>query len=232
LWLELPPIDPTGTRRLLIFLHDQGGSPERFAPVAIAWQLKFPGATGIVMQGLRRFEQGSDWFDDRSTGPSGLADRLERVSRARDQLAGRIEQLQQAHGIGPTHTLIVGQGQGGLLALELARTPLAPATLTVAYGARLASPVRSGERFAGTIHLIHGVHDSVVPLIYGQRTFRLLKALGTDVSLDELEDEAHGIGQGLINIGTLRVMQTLFRGRRRPVSGLPSGPSNARSLPS
>lgn len=184
------------------------------------------------MQGLRRFEQGSDWFDDRSAGPSGAADRLERVSRARDQLAGRIEQLQQAHGLGPARTLIVGQGQGGLLGLELARTPLAPAAITVAYGARLAGPVRPVDRFAGTIHLIHGVHDSVVPLIYAQRTFRSLKALGMDVSLDELEDEAHGIGQGLINIGTLRVMQTLFRGRQRPVSDRPSSPSSARSLPS
>jgi phospholipase/carboxylesterase len=217
---------------LLIFLHDQGGSPERFAAVAIAWQLKFPGATGIVMQGLRRFEEGSDWFDDRAAGPSGPSDRLHRMGQARDTVAGRIEQLQQAHRLGAPHTLIVGHGQGGLLALELARTPLAPAGLTVAYGARLASPVRAGDRFAGTLHLVHGVYDSVVPLIHAQRAFRALKALGMDVSLDELEDEAHGIGQGLINIGTLRVMQTLFRGRSRPFSGRPPSPSSARSLPS
>ncbi len=184
------------------------------------------------MQGLRRFEQGSDWFDDRAIGARGEADRLQRMTQARDVLAGRIEQLQQTHRLDHDRTLLIGQGQGGLLALELARTPLAPAAITVAYGARLARAPQSDDRFTGTIHLVHGVYDSVVPLVHAQRAYRGLKALGADVSLDELEGEAHGIGQGLINIGTLRVMQTLFRGRQRLVSGPPPGPSSARSLPS
>ena len=44
---------------------------------------------------------------------------------------------------------------------------------------------------------------------------RGLRAIGADVSLDIVEDEAHAIGQGLVNLGTTRVMQTLFRGRQR-----------------
>ncbi len=54
-WLELPPISASAPRRLLVFLHGAGSSPENFAPVAIAWQLKFPGATAVLLQGLRRF---------------------------------------------------------------------------------------------------------------------------------------------------------------------------------
>jgi len=238
---------------LLIFLHDQGGSPERFAPIAIAWQLKFPGATGIVMQATHRFMEGHAWFDDRldrpalqqpipaarrpgsdsDPGAGGNAPRTERIRIARDEVAGRIEQLQQAAGLGQAQTLIVGQGQGGLLALELARTPLAPAAVTVAYGARLASVLQAGDWLSGTIHLIHGAYDSVVPAVHAQQAFRGMQALGVDVSLDILDDEAHAIGQGLVNIGTLRVMQTLFRGRSpRRISGSGPDPSNGRSLPS
>lgn len=227
LWLEFPPIDPGGTRRLLIFLHDQGSSPEGFAPVAIAWQLKFPGATGIILQGARRFSGGSDWFDDR------IDHRESRIEAARDQVAGRIEQLQQSSGLGPDRTVVIGHGQGGLLALELARTPMAPAAITVAYGARLASPLREGDWLSGTVHLIHGTFDSVVPAVHAQQAFRGMRALGVNASLDLLEDEAHGIGQGLVNIGTLRVMQTVFRGRSpRRLSGSGRGPSSGRSLPS
>jgi hypothetical protein len=32
--------------------------------------------------------------------------------------------------------------------------------------------------------------------------------------MDIVGDEAHAIGQDLVNVGTTRVMQTLFRGRR------------------
>lgn len=253
LWLEFPPIDAGGTRRLLIFLHDLGGTPERFAPIAIAWQLKFPGATGIVMQATHRFQEGHAWFDDRlertshlspttahhrsvsdpDRSASGTQARAERIRIARDEVAGRIEQLQQATGLSRAQTLIVGQGQGGLLALELARTPLAPAAVTVAYGARLASALQAGDWLSGAIHLIHGAYDSVVPAVHAQQAFRGMQALGVDVSLDILDDEAHAIGQGLVNIGTLRVMQTLFRGRSpRRINGPGPDPSNGRSLPS
>jgi len=73
----------------------------------------------------------------------------------------------------------------------------------------------------------------VVPAVHAQQAFRGMQALGVDVSLDILDDEAHAIGQGLVNIGTLRVMQTLFRGRSpRRINGSGPDPSNGRSLPS
>jgi phospholipase/carboxylesterase len=212
LWLELPPISPTAPRRLLVFLHGRGSAPEALAPVAIAWQLKFPGATAVLLQGLRRFGPQADWFDPSAspaagTGPADAAAAL---------VAARLATLQQALGLAARDTVLVGFGQGATLALELARLPSTPAAIVVAHAGRLARPIRDDDRVAPTVHLIHGEFDSVVPSVHATRAYRGLRAIGADVTLDVVEDESHEIGQGLVNVATTRVMQTLFRGRTPP----------------
>lgn len=209
-WLELPPISNTAPRRLLIFLHGAGQSADAFAPIAIAWQLKFPGATAIVMQGLRRFGERYDWFDP---GPLD-AQRQERIGQAARMVRNRIEDLQSALALSPHETTLIGHAQGAMLALELARSESACAGIVVAYAGRLISPLREGDRLQATVHLIHGEFDSVVPAVHATRAYRGMRAVGADVTLDIVEDESHPIGQDLVNLGTTRVMQTLFRGRR------------------
>jgi phospholipase/carboxylesterase len=213
LWLELPPISMSAPRRLLVFLHGAGSSPEAFAPAAIAWQLKFPGATAAVVDGLRPAAAGAgkDWYD-----ASGISSaHAERVAGAADETSRRIEALQQASGIGGDSTVLVGYSQGATVAIELARRAPRQASIVVAYAGRLARPVRDGESIAATIHLIHGELDSLVPVEQSQRSYRHLRAAGADVTLDIAIDEGHTIGQDMINLGTTRVLQTVFRGRRR-----------------
>lgn len=209
LWLELPPISGSAPKRLLVFLHGAGSTPEVFAPVAIAWQLKFPGATAAVMQGLRPFGEGTDWFDAYDHDERGPA----RIDEARDTVAARIAGLQRTLGLGAAHTVLVGFGQGATIALELARLVPGLASIVVSYAGRLARPMRDADRVDATVHLIHGEFDSVVPSVHATRALRGLRAIGADATLDIVEDEAHAIGQELVNLGTTRVMQTLFRGR-------------------
>jgi len=211
LWLELPPISANAPRRLLVFLHGAGSSPETFAPVAIAWQLKFPGATAVLLQGLRRFGTVADWFDPSRRDARGALRLDEVVGTVGERIAG----LQSTLGIGPAETVAIGFGQGATLALELARARPGVASIVVAYAARLARPLDGDERVDATVHLIHGEFDSVVPAVHAGRAYRGLRALGTDVTLDIVEDEAHTIGQEMVNLGTTRVMQTVFRGRAR-----------------
>lgn len=210
-WLELPPISASAPRRLLVFLHGAGSSPETFAPVAIAWQLKFPGATAVLMQGLRRFGHGgADWFDDAerdARGPIG-------IDGATTEVSSRIARLQAQLGLEAGDTVLVGFGQGATVALELARAKPELSAIVVAYAGRLARPIVDGDRIGATVHLIHGEFDSVVPSVHATRAFRGLRAVGADVTLDIVEDESHAIGQGMVNLGTTRVMQTVFRGRR------------------
>jgi phospholipase/carboxylesterase len=212
LWLQLPPMSGSAPRRLLVFLHGAGSTPEVFAPVALAWQLKFPGATAAIVEAPRPSSAcaGKDWYD-----PSGHTDSHgERIAEAADEVARRVDALQVETGLGSADTVLVGYSQGATVALELARRAPGACAIVVSYAGRLARPVREGETIAPTIHLIHGELDSVVPVAHSERAFRHLQAGGADVSLDIALDETHSLGQALVNLGTTRVLQTVFRGRR------------------
>ena len=217
LWLELPPLSAQAPCRLLAFLHGAGSSPGIFAPVARAWQLKFPGATVAILEALHgsALRRGKDWFDSRGVS----ADRQPRIQGACAIVAQRLEALQHATGLDGARTAVVGFSQGATLALELARSHAGLASIVVSYAGQLARPVAPRERIAPTIHLLHGEFDSLVPAVHAERAWRGLSAAGADVTLDIAPDEAHSIGQTMINLGTRRVLQTLFRGRVRRLPG-------------
>ena len=213
LWLELPPQSAQAPRRLLVFLHGAGSSAEAFAPIALAWQLKFPGATAAILEALREgcANRGKDWFDARGVS----TDRQPRIEGACTVVARRLEALQLATGIEGARTVVIGFSQGATVALELARSHAPLASIVVSYAGQLARPIAPEEKIAPTIHLVHGEFDSLVPAVHAQRAFRGLRAAGADVTLDIAADEAHSIGQAMVNLGTTRVLQTLFRGRTR-----------------
>ncbi len=215
LWLELPAPSAQAPRRLLVFLHGAGSCVEAFAPVALAWQLKFPGATAAILEALREGSPrgGKDWFDARGVA----ADRRPRIGHASGVVAGRLEALQRTARIDGARTVVVGFSQGATVALELARSHAALASIVVSYAGQLARPIAPGECIVPTIHLVHGEFDSLVPAVYAQQAYRGLAAAGADVTLDIVADEAHTIGQAMVNLGTARVLQTLFRGRQRRV---------------
>jgi phospholipase/carboxylesterase len=194
-----------------VFLHGAGSTPEVFVPVAIAWQLKFPGATAAIVEGLRpaSLQGGRDWFDARGVA----ADRAGRIDAASRELAERLRAVQQDTGVSPADTVVVGFSQGATMALALARLRPSPVAIAVSYAGQLARPIAPGEHLHPTVHLLHGELDTVVSPVHAGRAFRGLQATGSDVTLDIVEDESHSIGQAMINIGTTRVLQTLFRGR-------------------
>jgi phospholipase/carboxylesterase len=212
LWLELPPISSSAPNRLIVFLHGAGSSAEWFAPIAIAWMLKFPSATGAILHALKRASVGSggDWFDGLGTRDT-LAPR---VIHAGQQAAHRIQTLQHMAGVGPESTIVVGFSQGATLALELARSRPDLLSVAVSYCGRMIPLPGRGEALSPTIHLLHGELDSVVPVVHAQQACRRLAAGGSRVTLDVLEDHGHSIGQDMIILGTTRVMQTVFRDRR------------------
>jgi phospholipase/carboxylesterase len=210
-WIELPPISPAARRRLIVFLHGRHSSARQFAPVGIAWQLKFPGAVGVLMNAPRVGGGcARSWYAQQP-----IEGRAERIDAAVAEFRARLALVQAEQRIGPETTMLVGFGQGATIALEALRGPRpAPASIVIGYAARLARPVRPGERVDAAIHLVHGTHDSLVPLAHARQARRGLAAAGARVTLDILADGVHSIDQEMVNLGTLRAMQTVFRGRR------------------
>lgn len=213
LWLELPPISTTAPSRLLVFLHGAGSSPEAFAAIAIAWQLKFPGAHAIILQGQPVAEPaGSAWYEWFDANASAEQRRdLAQASAA--EVARRIRHLQNTLEIGAERTILIGFSQGATVALEVCRLNDCPVDIVVSYAGRLARPIGPGERIDATVHLVHGQLDTWVPVVHSQRALRGLAAAGAQVTLDITEDGLHSIGPDMIIIGTTRAMQTVFKGR-------------------
>lgn len=215
LWLELPPHRPGKPARLLVFMHGAGSTPEMFAPVALAWQLKFPSAAAILLEGIQPgvTGRGRDWFDSRLKGQEAA----QAATRAADETARRITSAQQSLGVTPEQTVVVGFSQGASVALEMARMPETASAIVVSYAGRLLRPIAPGDRIRPMIHLINGELDTQAFAQDAQRAFRSLRDADANVSLDIVADGIHSIGQDMVNIGTTRAMQTVFK-RRKPIS--------------
>ena len=212
LWIELAPYNGRAPDRLLVFLHGAGSTPETFTPLALAWQFKFTSAAAIVMQGLQpgATGHGYDWFamsTDREA-------RAQEACRAAREVSRRIAQAQENLGRDADRTTIVGFSQGANLALEIARMEQPCASIIVTHAGRLLRPLAEGQVIQPEIHLLHGEFDSQVLAQHSLRAYRALRGANASVSVDIVSDGVHSIGQDMVNVGTTRMMQTLFRGRK------------------
>ena len=105
-----------------------------------------------------------------------------------------VARWQQATGLGPEATVLVGFSQGAIMALESTQLDPAcvPASRVVALAGRFAEAVRRAPanlRF----HFIHGEQDGVVPAQHSIAGADALRRLGAQVTLDLLPGLAHGI---------------------------------------
>jgi phospholipase/carboxylesterase len=233
LWIELPPINGEHPKRLLVFLHGAGSNPDAFAPVAIAWQLKFQSAAAFVIQApiksslsVEGFLQRFDWLPNRlhedaqTRADTHKAD----IVNAAITVMEMIKTIQQTNSLGMEETVIIGFSQGATIALEICRMEEQVADIYVSYAGQLSSAILANENpKARAIHLIHGTLDSVITADKSQRAFQHLAQRHHAVTLDLLEDGIHSIDQESVNVGTIRVMQTLFKGRLKKATTLTSG---------
>lgn len=201
-------------KHLFVFLHGCGATSKSMIPIAFRFQARFPSAALVVPSGFAASEvdhETQQWYSSR-----GLNDdnRLERVAAILPRLEALVRREQANCGLPTERTVLIGFSQGGTVALEAVKQLPGLAGAVVAYSARFARLPQSGARLGARIHLVHGEHDAVVSRVHAERAARVLAALHVPVTLDIVEDLGHALTHGAICLGSLRLLQGIYEGRR------------------
>jgi len=201
------------TNHLFVFLHGCGATAQSMVPIALQFQARFPSAALVVPSGFDPDARGGaaqDWYPTRGLTIDNHRERVAAVLPDVDDLVRR----EQTHFDVPANrTVLIGFSQGGTVALEAVKSP-GLAGAVVAFAARYARLPNPGTRIASRIHLVHGAFDSVVSHVYSERAARVLSGLHVPVTLDIVEDLGHALSHRAICLGSLRLLQGIYEGRR------------------
>jgi phospholipase/carboxylesterase len=198
---------------LFVFLHGCGATAQSMIPIAFRFQSRFPSAALVVPSGFDKEARGGaaqDWYPTRGLN---CENHRERVAAVLPDVEDLIRREQTHFAVPANRTVLIGFSQGGTVALEAVKSPdLAGAV--VAFSARYAQTPARGSRIGSRIHLVHGEYDSVVSRVYAERAARVLTDLHVPVTLDIVEDLGHALSHRAINLGSLRLLQGIYEGRR------------------
>jgi phospholipase/carboxylesterase len=204
------------TNHLFVFLHGCGATAQSMIPIAFKFQARFPSAALVVPSGFDPDAQGGaaqDWYPTRGLHCDNHG---ERVAAVLPDFEDLVRREQTNFGVTASRTVLIGFSQGGTLALEAVKTP-GIAGAVVAFASRYARLPARGARIGSRIHLVHGEVDSVVSRVYAERAARVLSGLHVPVTLDIVEDLGHALSHRAITLGSLRLLQGIYEGRRATV---------------
>jgi phospholipase/carboxylesterase len=207
------PTPDRPARHLFVFLHGCGATAQSMIPIAFKFQARFPSAALVVPSGFNPDAQGGaaqDWYPTRGLNPDN---HRERVASVLPDVEDLVRREQTNFGVTASRTVLIGFSQGGTVALEAVKTP-GLAGAVVAFCARYARLPGRGARISSRIHLVHGEYDSVVSRVYAERAARVLAGLHVPVTLDIVEDLGHALSHRAISLGSLRLLQGIYEGRR------------------
>ena len=182
-------------------------------PIAFKFQARFPSAALVVPSGFDPDARGGaaqDWYPTRGLNPDN---HRERVACVLPDVEDLVRREQTNFGVTASRTVLIGFSQGGTVALEAVKTP-GLAGAVVAFCSRYARLPARGARISSRIHLVHGEYDSVVSRVYAERAARVLAGLHVPVTLDIVEDLGHALSHRAISLGSLRLLQGIYEGRR------------------
>jgi phospholipase/carboxylesterase len=207
------PTPERSPRHLFVFLHGCGATAQSMIPIAFKFQARFPSAAMVVPSGFNPDARGGaaqDWYPTRGLN---CDNHRERVASVLPDVEDLVRREQTNFGVGASRTVLIGFSQGGTVALEAVKMA-GLAGAVVAFSARYARLPARGMRISSRIHLVHGAYDSVVSRVYAERAARVLTGLHVPVTLDIVEDLGHALSPRAIGLGSLRLLQGIYEGRR------------------
>jgi len=201
-------------KHLFVFLHGGGATPESMISVAFKYQARFPSAALVVPNGFAHVDDA-----DAARSPYSMIavdddTRMERIDAILPRLEDIVRREQTNCGIAPESTVLIGFSQGGTVALEAIKQLPGLAGAVVAYSARFARLPLAGASMSARVHLVHGEHDAIVSRVHSERAARVLAAMHVPVTLDIVEDLGHALSHHAVSLGSLRLLQGIYEGRK------------------
>ena len=190
--------------QLMLLFHGWGARAADMAPLARQLRLAFPQAAMLALEGFEPADAGGpgrQWF---SLGDVTEDNRPARVAAVLPRLAAWVRAAQQATGLGPVHTALVGFSQGAILALELAQAEDGLAGRVLAFAGRYAR-LPDAAPASTTLHFFHGADDAVIPAAQSRLAIEHLAALHGDATLDIAQGVGHALPPALVAIAIGRL---------------------------
>lgn len=201
---------------LYLLFHGVGATADNMAPLAQRLAQEYPQAAVICLNGPEPcdavFDDGTgtagggaigrQWFSNRLIND---ANRAGRVAAALPLFIATVRTLQARFGIAWERTALAGFAQGAIMALEAVQAEPQLAGRVLAFSGRhVDAPAHAPADTS--VHLFHGMDDTVIPYRASVESAQCLMALGADVTADVLPGLGHALHAELMDkaIGQLR----------------------------
>src|SRR5687767_6280060 len=207
---------PTPERRsnhLFVFLHGCGATAQSMIPIAFKFQARFPSAALVLPSGFDPDARGGaaqDWYPTRGLN---CDNHRQRVAAVLPDVEDLVRTEQTTSDVPAERAVLIGSAGGRTVAVEAVMLAGSAAAVD-AFAARFAPNPGPGSRISSRIHLVHGEFDSVISRVYAERAARVLSGLHVPVTLDIVEDLGHALSHRAISLGSLRLLQGIYEGRR------------------
>lgn len=189
---------PVPAVQLILLFHGVGSSAQAMVPLGQAYARAFPQAMVVAVDAPFPSELapgGRQWF---SVAGVTEENRPARVAAALPAFEYAVKYWQQQAGVEAAGTALVGFSQGAIMALEAALRPEPVAARVVAIAGRFARLPEQPLHEGGSIHLLHGKADAVMPYSHVIEAALRLKTLGADFTADVLPFIGHELHPDLM----------------------------------
>lgn len=182
---------------LYLLCHGVGDTAESMLPLAQRLIREYPQAAVLCLNASDRFDaviapkqgesEGRQWFSIRRLDEDN---RPGRVAAALPTFIATVRAMQQRFEMSWQRTALAGFSQGAVMALEAVQAEPMLAGRVLAFSGRHATAPAHAPGDT-TVHLFHGMADSVIPAAAAVDSAQTLLELGADVTADVLPGIAH-----------------------------------------
>lgn len=178
---------------LYLLFHGVGATAESMLPLAQRLIREYPQAAVLCINAPDRYDavigeaDGNQWFSIRRVDEDN---RPGRVAAALPAFIATVRAMQQRFEMSWERTALAGFSQGAVMALEAVQAEPMLAGRVLAFSGRHATAPAHVPTDT-TVHLFHGIADTVIPAAAAIDSAQTLVELGADVTADVLPGIAH-----------------------------------------